>query len=254
MVHKPSNTRATAGGLSSVNCGCNNVTSMRPDTNPDVTGAAAPCLGLEAVPRPGARAQGQEQWQDIQGFEGVYQVSTRGRVKGLERIGGEGKKRRRVPERILKITQHVRDGVIEFCTVPLRDPKTGKPRAVAMARLVLSTFVSAPPSAAAVAKMRDGDPTNLAVENLHWGTVATPKKASRPRGVEGRKEVRELEAERRRRDLIGRLERQLRERLGSEVLVAYRGGGWYKAWDASGRVLFLEREGQVLQRERDLSN
>lgn len=44
-----------------------------------------------------------EIWKDIEGYEGMYQVSTHGRIKSLERKRNFGKGIRIVPERILKI-------------------------------------------------------------------------------------------------------------------------------------------------------
>ncbi len=46
---------------------------------------------------------GAEVWVDIPGYEGMYSVSTRGRVRSLERFVPHGTgARRRVAERILK--------------------------------------------------------------------------------------------------------------------------------------------------------
>ena len=41
-----------------------------------------------------------EQWKDIQGYEGLYQVSNLGRVKSLERYKDNHGKKQIVPEKI----------------------------------------------------------------------------------------------------------------------------------------------------------
>lgn len=45
----------------------------------------------------------QEQWKDIEGYEGLYQMSNLKRIKSLKRIGYNGKLLR---EKILKYTKH----------------------------------------------------------------------------------------------------------------------------------------------------
>ena len=42
-----------------------------------------------------------ELWKDIEGFEGLYQISNYGRVKSLERERHFGNRIRLIPERIL---------------------------------------------------------------------------------------------------------------------------------------------------------
>jgi len=43
----------------------------------------------------------EEIWKDIEGYEGLYQISTAGRVKSLKRVVATGKNFRSVKETIL---------------------------------------------------------------------------------------------------------------------------------------------------------
>lgn len=45
---------------------------------------------------------GSEEWRDIKGYEGIYQISDCGRVKSLERIVHWGKGIRHIKERYLR--------------------------------------------------------------------------------------------------------------------------------------------------------
>ena len=44
---------------------------------------------------------GSEEWRDIEGYEGIYQISDCGRVKSLERMVPWGKGIRHIKERYL---------------------------------------------------------------------------------------------------------------------------------------------------------
>ena len=80
-----------------------------------------------------------EEWREIEGYEGLYQVSNLGRVKSLSRIAID---RRGIPhyvnERILKQTFD-KDG---YCLVGLH--KDGKIKSGKVHRLVASAFVDNP--------------------------------------------------------------------------------------------------------------
>lgn len=55
-------------------------------------------------------ATNDEEWRDIPGFEGVYRVSSLGRVLSLERRCDCGNGTRRVRQRLLKKTVHKQRG------------------------------------------------------------------------------------------------------------------------------------------------
>ena len=44
-----------------------------------------------------------EQWKDITGFEGIYQISSTGRIKSLKRVVPTWNGTKTIPEKILKI-------------------------------------------------------------------------------------------------------------------------------------------------------
>jgi len=99
-----------------------------------------------------------EVWKDVVGYEGVYQVSSLGRVKRV--AGGMGA----TPGRILK--PHRRpDG---YLTANLcRD---GKPKQVRIHRLVAERFLGPAPSPRHEVNHKNGDKTDNRVENLEWVT------------------------------------------------------------------------------------
>ena len=102
-----------------------------------------------------------ERWIDVPTYEGIYQVSTEGRVRSLPRRRRTGAGVRTVRERILR-------------------PKPGEYPAVSLARLgdrktfyvhalVLSGFVGSAP-AGMEACHGDGDKWNCRLSNLRWDT------------------------------------------------------------------------------------
>ena len=102
----------------------------------------------------------QEVWKDIPGYEGLYQVSSLGRVKSLER----DTKRLR--------PQHIRERMLKprnggYLQVYLAD--AGKREAVYIHRLVAQAFIPNPDNKP-IANHKDGNKHNNSVENLEWCT------------------------------------------------------------------------------------
>ena len=116
-----------------------------------------------------------EQWAPINGFESFYEVSTRGRVRALERTviaerGGKPHTRkyrgRIVAQRIntpRKMGSYKRTQV-QLC-------KNNKVYTYTVARLVAAAFIKNPCSLPFVLHL-DDDATNNNVENLEWGDHA----------------------------------------------------------------------------------
>lgn len=99
-----------------------------------------------------------EEWKDIEGFEGIYQVSNRGRVK---RIVGS---KRAVPGQILR-PFHDKAGYLRVDL--FRDGKrTGK----LVHRLVLEEHVGSAPSPKHEGNHKSGGRDDNCVENLEWVT------------------------------------------------------------------------------------
>ena len=130
----------------------------------------------------------QERWLSIPGYEGIYEVSDHGRVRGLDREinrGASGKLR--IHGQILK-PQPLR----RYRAVRLK--VHGRKRVALIHRLVLEAFVGPCPEGMEACHW-DGDPTNNRVENLRWdtrsanardrvrhGTHNMTSKRERPRG------------------------------------------------------------------------
>lgn len=95
-----------------------------------------------------------EIWKDIKGYEGIYQVSSEGRVRSLDRIGERGY---RYKGKILTPRPNKRG----YMWVVL----VGKNYAVH--RLVAQTFIPNPNNYPIV-NHKDENPSNNCVENLEW--------------------------------------------------------------------------------------
>ena len=97
-----------------------------------------------------------EIWKDIDGYEGLYQVSNLGRVKSLNY-------RRTGKEQNLK----PRNNVLGYLKVILC--KNGKTKPFTIHRLVAKAFLENPDNKSDV-NHKDEDKTNNCVDNLEWMT------------------------------------------------------------------------------------
>lgn len=106
---------------------------------------------------------GQESWRDIEGYEGMYQVSDKGNVRSLDRtVVSKLGIARRVSGRLLK-TANVR-GYECICLA-----KDGERPMFKVHRLVAKAFVPGCSDGMQV-NHKDGDKTNNSAENLEWVT------------------------------------------------------------------------------------
>lgn len=106
-----------------------------------------------------------ESWRPVVGWEGIYEVSDRGRVKSLERqVQVKPGLFRKNSERILK-QGHARG----YLRVVLSRNGETSPRSVH--HLVLESFVGARPEGKVVRHL-DGDKENNSLQNLRYGTPA----------------------------------------------------------------------------------
>ena len=107
-----------------------------------------------------------EEWRDIEGYEGIYQVSNLGRVRSLDhkarhrsRTGNEfevtykGRIRKQVPNENGYSIVMVKNG--------------GKSRALKVHRLVAQAFIPNPDNLPII-NHKDENPSNNHVENLEW--------------------------------------------------------------------------------------
>jgi hypothetical protein len=106
-----------------------------------------------------------EQWRDVVGYEGSYEVSNLGNVRSLDRefIRTDGKLYRRRGQIIRQFPRkHGGHPAVSLT-------QDGRLRNFTVHRLVLAAFVSpAPPGKECC--HRDGDHNNNQVSNLRWGT------------------------------------------------------------------------------------
>lgn len=101
-----------------------------------------------------------EEWKDVSEYVGMYQVSSLGRVKSLERRASDG---RRLRERIM-IGGFYPNGYRFVC---LRKEGANKP--IMVHRLVAKEFVPNPKNLPTVNHL-DGKKDNNLAENLEWCT------------------------------------------------------------------------------------
>ena len=101
-----------------------------------------------------------EEWKDIEGYEGIYQISSHGRVKSLPRkvINNKCSK-----ERILKLSTDKR-GVNRITL-----HKNNKMKTFQVHRLVATAFLDNPNNLPCI-NHKDENPSNNKVENLEWCT------------------------------------------------------------------------------------
>lgn len=110
-----------------------------------------------------------ENWKDIQGYEGIYQVSDQGSVKALERvITNKHGKPQRYPEKFLRFD--VSDtGCSKYYRVTLS--KNHETKRFLVHRLVASAFIPNPSNKEFVNHIDNNGEHNW-VSNLEWCTHA----------------------------------------------------------------------------------
>ena len=95
-----------------------------------------------------------EAWKDSEGYEGLYQVSSLGRVRSLPRASTAGK----------VLVMPIKNGYPTVCLSKNNEKKTRQ-----VHRLVAEAFISNTQGKTEVNHI-DGNKTNNAIENLEWVT------------------------------------------------------------------------------------
>ena len=113
-----------------------------------------------------------EVWKDIEGYEGLYEVSNLGRVKSLPRIVKNRYGYRTTPEKILAPLVSV------YQTVALNNCGT---KISSIHRIVAKTFIPNPLNKSCVNHI-DCNPLNNNVSNLEWVTYLENQMHSRRLG------------------------------------------------------------------------
>ena len=96
-----------------------------------------------------------EQWKDVEGYEGLYQISSYGRVRSLPRKGTDGRT--------------IRDSLGNSGYLQTHLCKNGKSKTIMVHRLVARHFVENPDNLPEVNHI-DEDKTNNHASNLEWCT------------------------------------------------------------------------------------
>lgn len=99
-----------------------------------------------------------EVWKDIQGYEGLYQISNMGNVKTLKRTTSYN----RIIEEKIKSQREKYDGYLRVTLC-----KNGKKSTIAVHRLVAQTFIPNPINKPQVNHI-DCNKKNNCVDNLEW--------------------------------------------------------------------------------------
>jgi len=99
-----------------------------------------------------------ESWNPIPGYEGIYEASTHGRIRSVDRTDWKGRLR---SGRVLSMNSQNGPRVVQMCS-------NGKIAVVTVARLVLLAFSGEAPSGKHRAFHLDGDPWNDHRTNLAW--------------------------------------------------------------------------------------
>ena len=108
----------------------------------------------------------QEEWRPVVGFEGLYEVSDRGRVRSLDRVDSRGW---RFKGRVMRCASDARG----YRRVRLSRAGTQSTRLVH--RLVAEAHIGPPPTGARLVRHLNDDPNDNRVENLSYGTDADNK-------------------------------------------------------------------------------
>lgn len=127
-----------------------------------------------------------EVWKDIEGYEGLYQVSNLGRVKSVTRetpfTNRWGQRITRTRKEFIMKPKKQYNGYLVICL------RNNGGRYFSIHRLVANAFIPNPENKPQIDHI-DGNKENNCVDNLHWVTAA--ENAANPLWVEHSKNVSE---------------------------------------------------------------
>lgn len=117
-----------------------------------------------------------EQWRPIAGYEGLYEVSSYGRVRRLKNKGVH-----------LSIPELMRLSSCEYAAVNLFRDRVAKTHRVH--RLVALAFLGEPPAGRTHVCHKNGDSRDNRVENLMWGNYIINSSHKRDHGTAGSRPI-----------------------------------------------------------------
>lgn len=128
----------------------------------------------------------EEQWKDIQGYEGLYQVSNCGRVKSLGRKfprknGSIGTRKAKIKKQCETSKRNGKQGYL--CTRLLNKENISKCHLVHI--LVAQAFIPNPFNKPTV-NHKDGNKHNNCADNLEWATYSENNQHSIDTGLRGK--------------------------------------------------------------------
>lgn len=121
-----------------------------------------------------------EEWRDIEGYEGLYQVSNMGRVRGLPIITKFGVRYKKHPYRILSPLVSKRG----YYVVGLS--KNGKTKTHTLHRLIAKAFIPNPENKLYIDHI-DTNRLNNDLSNLHW--VTSKENSNNPLTLEKNRQI-----------------------------------------------------------------
>lgn len=116
-----------------------------------------------------------EIWKSIKGYESIYEVSSKGRVRSLDRVSRNGFVKTNLKGKMLSISNSER-----YSNVGLS--KDSKTKNFKVHRLVAIAFIPNPENKPEV-NHKDGNKTNNILDNLEWNTKAENQKHAFDNGL-----------------------------------------------------------------------
>ena len=110
-----------------------------------------------------------EVWRAVVGYDGSYEVSTKGRVRSLDRIVPSRYGKRLIKGKVLRFSTAKQGHNKKYFRITVSLSQNGERWQAPVHRLVAEAFLPNPDGLPVVRHL-DGDSTNNALSNLAWGT------------------------------------------------------------------------------------